>query len=93
MINWLTYKDNNSRLLDEQGIHHGAEKKTDVGVDADKGVHKKAAVGTEQAGTEHKGLGEKIKGEFPLSRVRCDGWKWVADECGLLAEKLHLGHH
>lgn len=67
----LTCNNNNSRLLDEHGIHHGPEKKKDVDVDADKDVHKKAA-GTDhnkvqETGTGHKGLGEKIKGKTPPS--------------------------
>lgn len=71
------------RLLDESGIHHGAEKKADMA--AVTGGHSKhlplgkkdapakktgqtvAPVGTVAQGKtpeEHKGLGEKIKGEF-----------------------------
>lgn len=84
----------NSRLLDQQGIHHGAEKKDaaapaagalphkkkDVAAPA-AGAHKKKDVTEPAAGAlphekkehhepaahtaeEHKGLGEKIKGEF-----------------------------
>lgn len=69
----------NSRLLDQQGIHHGAEKKDAAAPAA--GAHKKKDVTEPAAGAlphekkehhepaahtaeEHKGLGEKIKGKF-----------------------------
>lgn len=88
-----------SRLLDERGIHHGADKKKDVeetekghptlkkkdaaeghsalkavpGERGDKGEHK----GEHRSTEEHKGLGEKIKGELsPLPSL----WKVVANE-------------
>lgn len=87
-----------SRLLDEHGIHHGAEKKKGVDEDKDAGLHSKVERGHGEhgktaehapvAGTEHKGLGEKIKGECFESSIELE---WISLTGA--TEKLHLGHH
>lgn len=77
-----------SRLLDERGIHHGADKKKDVETEKGHSALKKAVPGEQdnksehrsehRSTEEHKGLGEKIKGglsPFPSP------WKVVANEC------------